>query len=308
MKTIFLILFLTINSLINQFQNEKQTETEAQADTLAKDSVFTAPDTRGEEIDSTIVETTVPVPPVFENKAFEIGERLCFKIRYGFVKAGSAEMKVLPLKEMNQRQVYHIQTTAKSVAAFSWIYKVNDVINSFVDYQSFYPVRFEKKLREGSYKADVLVDYFHEDSLAKVEYIRYESNMKIKKRNMRDVEIPPFAQDILSSFYSVRNKDIQVGKSIYITNHEKYKVYNLEVKVHKREVIEVEAGKFRCLLIEPILKEEGVFKQKGSLRIWLTDDERKIPVQMKSKVLVGHITAELTKIKGVTKEIKARIK
>ena len=60
--------------------------------------------------------------------------------------------------------------------------------------------------------------------------------------------------------------------------------------------------------LEPILKEEGVFKQKGSLRIWLTDDERKIPVQMKSKVLVGHITAELTKIKGVTKEIKARIK
>jgi len=243
--------------------------------------------------------------PVVRNRAFEFGEHLTFKIRYGFIRAGTAEMKVMAKIDSSGRKLYHIQTTARSLSSFDWIYKVDDVVNSFVDFRGFYPLRFEKKLREGSYKADLFVDYFHQDSLARVEFIRIDKNRKPK---IYTVRIPPFVQDILSAFYFIRTQDLEVGQPIFLSNHEKDKVYDLEVRILKRETVKVSAGKFRCLEVEPMLQgDEALFKQKGKMTIWLTDDERKIPVLMKTKIIVGSITTELIDIKGVTKDIPAKL-
>lgn len=244
---------------------------------------------------------------VYKNKAFNLGERLKFKVRYGFIKAGTAEMKVISIEEFNDKKIYHIQTTARSSSGYDWIYKVRDEINVFIDYERLFPLRFEKKLREGGYKADLYVDYNHEDSLAQVEFIRYEKNMKIRKRKKSTINIPPYANDILSAFYLIRNQDLVVGKSLYLTANEKEKVYNLEIRVYKKEILDVDAGKFHCIKIEPLLKGEGIFKRKGRLIIWLSDDQYKIPVQMTSEILVGSITTELTDIIGIN-NLPSRIK
>jgi hypothetical protein len=87
----------------------------------------------------------------------------------------------------------------------------------------------------------------------------------------------------------------------------KKKIYDLEIKVHKEEVVKVKAGEFRCVLLEPLLKSEGIFKQKGRLQIWMTNDVYKLPVQMKSKVVVGHITSELEKIEGIAGPIPSQL-
>ena len=77
--------------------------------------------------------------------------------------------------------------------------------------------------------------------------------------------------------------------------------------MYKREVIETDAGNFVCFLVEPLLKGEGIFKQKGRLKVWLTDDKFKIPVQMTSEVVVGHITTELEEISGIDERIPSRL-
>lgn len=259
--------------------------------------------------DSVVVEPSIANlqnKSIIVNNAFKDGEELTFRIRYGFITAGSAKMKVSIENFNNNRRVYHLKTTAKSASGFSWIYEVKDVVSSFVDYDYFYPVRFEKKLREGSYKADLFTDYIPTDSLAIVESIRYNSDMEIKKKKDYNVKVPPFSQDVLSSFYFIRLQDLEIGKSVYLTNHEKKKVYDMEVLVHKKETIEVEAGTFKCIMVEPVIKGEGLFKKKGRLRVWLTDDDKKIPVQMKSEVLIGDITTELIKIKGIDDDIPAQ--
>ena len=247
------------------------------------------------------------IPPKLNVTAFDIGEKLIFKIRYGFIKAGNAEMKVMKKTRLRGREVYHLQTTASSVPFFDAFYKVRDVVNSFVATDGFYSLRFEKKLREGDYYVDQFVDYYQEDSLAALEFIRYEdSDLNIRDRKQREMTVPPFINDILSSFYYVRNLDLQVGKSVFISNHEKDKVYDLEIKVYKKETIDVEAGEFRCIVVEPLLKGEGIFKQDGRLKIWLTDDDKKIPVQMKTKIAIGSLTTELVKIEGVRGRISAQ--
>jgi hypothetical protein len=271
---------------------------------LAGDTIFTDSVMR---IDSTTV-TMKPKPPlvypVVENNAFHIGEKLTFKVRYGFVRAGTATMSVLKETEMNGHPVYQIQTTAESVSPFSWVYKVDDEVNSFMDKSGLFTWRFEKKLREGSYKIDMLVDYLPEDSLAKIHTIRYKDETEEKHY---DVKVPPFAMDVLASFYYIRTKPLRIGDIISMVNHDNKKVYDLEVHVYMREEIDTAAGTFRCLKVEPLLKGEGIFKQKGRLLVWLTDDEYKFPVQMTSEVAVGHITTELEKIEGVKHKIPSLI-
>jgi len=250
-------------------------------------------------------ETQPLIFPVVENKAFSIGEKLTFKIRYGFIRAGTATMSVKKLMEMNGRQVYHIQTTAESAAGFSWIYKVEDVVDSYVDKQGLFSWKFEKKIREGGYKADMLVDYDPFKAIADVTFTRFR-NKKVEQKNYI-INTPPFSLDVLAAFYFVRTQELKPGESIYITNHDNKKVYELEVRVYKKVKLEVEAGEFNCLYIEPLLKGEGIFKQKGKLRIWMTDDQYKIPIQMTSEVIVGHITTELEKIEGLPKKLPSLI-
>jgi hypothetical protein len=227
---------------------------------------------------------------VVPNNAFNGGEKINFVIRYGIISAGSSTMSVPEITKINGNEVYKIVTEARSSAFFSAFYKVRDRVESYVDRKGLYSWRFEKHLREGGYQADRDVDYDQAQGWAIIN----------KKDSMR---IPPCTQDILSSFYYIRTQKLEVGKSLFIDNHADDKLYPLEVKVHKKEHIKVKAGEFDCVVVEPILRASGLFKSKGRLIIWLTDDERKIPVQMKSKIFVGYITAELKDMEGV-KEIK----
>jgi hypothetical protein len=91
--------------------------------------------------------------------------------------------------------------------------------------------------------------------------------------------------------------DLQVGRSVYIENHADKKNYPLEIRVLRRETVTVDAGRYDCLVVEPLMRTSGLFRQKGRLTVWLTDDERRIPVLMKSKVIIGSISAELIDVR-----------
>ncbi len=223
---------------------------------------------------------------VIPNNAFDVGEKLTFAIRYGPIVAGSSTMSVPTTTKINGYETYKIVTDARSSGFFSAFFKVRDQVESYVDRDGLFTWRFEKKLREGKYRADQYVDYDQVNGWA----------VSNKKDTMK---IPPCVQDILSSFYYVRTQKLEVGKSLYIDNHADNKLYPLEIKVHKKERVKVDAGEFDCVVVEPILRATGLFKSKGRLLVWLTDDERKIPVQMKSKIFIGYITAELKKMEGV---------
>ncbi len=239
---------------------------------------------------------------------FEIGERLIFRLRYGFITAGRAEMKVLGLFTGAIGEYYHLQTTARSTRTFDWVYKVRDEVNVYLDAHTLTPLHFEKLLREGGYKADTFVDYFPEDSVAHVKFIRYKDGMKIKKKEEYDVKIPTNGVfDPLSAFYYIRTLPLSAPDTLRLITHEKRKVYHLPVFVYGPETVSVKAGKFRCWRLVPAVMEEGIFKHEGKVTIWLTDDDLRIPVKMTTKVIVGHITAELVSIKGISRKIGAKL-
>ena len=166
-------------------------------------------------------------------------------------------------------------------------------------------------MREGGYKFDLLVKYDQVHGKAYVKRILYHNTdepLTIKHSGEYVLDIPPYVLDVLGSFYYVRTQKLEPGMPLYITNHDNKKIYDLQVLVQKREKVSVEAGTFRCILIKPILLGESIFKQEGELWVWLTDDQYRIPVRMRSKVAVGSITTELKSIEGMHLPLPSQIK
>ncbi len=88
-----------------------------------------------------------------------------------------------------------------------------------------------------------------------------------------------------------------MGRPEYIDIFDSKKLWNTEVQVLRKERVRVPAGEFDTIVIKPLLKSEGVFMKKGEIYIWLTDDDKKIPVMIKSKVKIGNFKVKL--VEGV---------
>ena len=215
-----------------------------------------------------------------ENLAFGVGERLQFDIGYGFINAGSAVMEVVDLIEYKDRPAYQIITTARSNKFFSSFYPVSDRVESILDAVGLFSWRFDKDLHEGKYRA-------------RRQYEFDQVNHRVVYKG-DTLEVPSYVQDALSILYYIRTQPLDENKSVFIDNFTDGKNYQLEVKVHRKERIKTKAGEFDCLVVEPLLQSAGIFKHEGRLTVWLTDDRLRLPVLMKSKVVVGAITAELT--------------
>lgn len=219
------------------------------------------------------------VLPAIE-QPFRAGESLRFSVQYGFIKAGSAWLEVPEVVDWNGRPCWRLVARAESNGFFDKVYKVRNRIESMWDQQGRFSWRYFEDRHEGHYTAnDTLV--FD----ANAHTVRYKNGM--------EYPIPEKAQDALSAFYFTRFQALPLGGSVTFDYHASRKSAPLEVKVLGRQRVKTPAGKFDCVVIEPMLKAGGIFKNKGRLVIWLTDDERRMPVLMKSKVLIGSISVVL---------------
>ncbi len=268
--------------------------------TVPDSSVFLNPDstltdslqfTAGSDSAGTVPDSAFPdVPFVFrslENSAFRPGEYLEFEIAWKFFKAGTATMSVADTL-YRDRPCYHIKTTARSSSTIDAFYKVRDRVESFVDKEGLFPWKFEKHLREGKFRRD--------------RFTEFDQTRQIATLKKDTIDVPPYVQDILSRFYYVRILPLEVGKHFDIENLTDRKVYPLRILVHKKETVKVPAGRFKCIVVEPVLRGEGLFNQKGRLMIWLTDDVRKMPVMMKSEVFIGTVDVKLRKYRNTVGE------
>jgi len=222
---------------------------------------------------------------VAQNRTFGAGEKFVFSVGYGVIKAGTAVMEIPEIVKQDGSKCYHIISTAQSNKFFSVFFKVDDKVESFMDVYGLYSLRYDKHLREGKFKADASMIFDQQNNLA------------IYHSGKDTFQVPEYVQDVLSAFYFVRTQELKVGNSIFVDNHTDKKTYPIEVKVLRKEKVKVEAGEFDCVVVEPILRTPGLFEQKGSLTVWLTDDAVKMPVLMKSKVIIGYISTELVSYK-----------
>ena len=221
------------------------------------------------------------LPPlrVLPNEAFGSGEYLEFEVGYGFIKAGIATLEVRRRVNYKGYQSLELVSTAKSYPGLAKLYYVEDYNYSILDYNGLFPWRYQKDVHEGRYQAFRWADF---DQKSKKIYTAKDT-----------LSASEYVQDALTVLYYTRTIPLKVGQTVGMEVFSDGKKYMLEVKVLKKEKVTVPAGTFRTLVVEPLLKTPGIFQQTGKIKVWLTDDRLRLPVLMKSRVLIGSISAQL---------------
>lgn len=225
-----------------------------------------------------------------------VGERFTFNISYLNVSAGEFVLEVLPFKTISERKVYHIRGTAKSSAVFSLFYRLNDVVESFMDFEGLFSHRFHLLLDESKQTRDSIE---LNDSEKKQTF--FWNRLTHKVNGFKEVKqygsIEAFPQDSLSSLFYLRTIPLPTGAEIVFPVANEGKSWDAICEVIGREQRDTPLGKVQTVKIKPRTRYQGVIQQKnGDSFIWLTDDDRRIPVYMEAKVKIGSIAARLQKV------------
>lgn len=232
------------------------------------------------------------VPQGKENLPFAPGERLSYDLRWTIVPAGHAVLEVLPMAVVDGQPAYHFRLTVKSNAFVDLIYKVRDRIDSYVNQEITHSLRYLKKQEEGEHRRNISVDFDWTEAVA------HHDNGEKKTTT----ELPPGTFDPLSAFYYVRTLMFKENDLLKRPVTDGVTTIMGRARIVKRQVVELADGSYDTYLLEPSMEKiGGVFeKEKGAkIKIWVTTDNRHIPVKIASKVSIGSFVGELVGIESV---------
>jgi len=238
-------------------------------------------------------------------RVFRDGERLVFDVTWMGIRAGQATLEARGVVQLNGGKAYHLVTTAQSAPLISKFYRVDDRSDSYLAVSPLRSLQFDKQLREGSYRHNSQTAFDHDAKVATFRYLDFgrvpkgvttlEEAEKYTKYVHQEFPLNPGALDELSVLYFVRTLPLAEGRTVTANVFASKKNWDLEVKVLRRETLDTVLGSRETFLVEPLLKFEGVFQQKGRVLVWLTQDAERIPVLMKSEIKIGSFVSTLAR-------------
>jgi hypothetical protein len=226
--------------------------------------------------------------------AYDVGEFFKLRIHYGFVNAGYATLEVKEAS-INAKKVFHIIGKGYTVGISRFFFKVDDLYESYVDKQNGNPYQFVRKINEGGYTKNQ--EGFFNSITSKVFVKDY------KHKNEKTFGVPKNTQDILSTFYYLRNypniDKIKLGESIALDLFFDDETTKFKLKFIGREDITTKFGVVPTMIFRPLVQSGRVFKEQESLTVWISDDDNKLPIRIKANLAVGAIKADLDSFKGL---------
>ena len=224
-----------------------------------------------------------------------IGEKMIFDITYFGMSAGDFTLEALPLKAIGSRRVYHMKGTAISSKVFNLFYRLNDTVESFIDYEGMFSHRFHIVLDETKQSRDSL-----ELNDSEKGQTFYWNRWNHKERGYSESKeyspMQPFSQDSISALYFLRTQPLKTGDVVTVPIVSEGKVWEAVVTVMRREMMETPMGKVQTIVLKPETKYQGVLQKRGDSFLWLTDDERRFIVRLEAKVRIGTVVANLKKM------------
>jgi hypothetical protein len=228
-----------------------------------------------------------PASTVAQNDfPFQPKEKMTFHVRWSFILAGEAVLEVLPVENFNGFESYHFVLTAKTSPFVDIFYKVRDRIDSYTDVDMTHSLLYNKN-HQGRSKEETTVEF---------DWEKEEAQYIAPGQNWEPIPVMPGTFDPLSVFYAFRlhSLDEQTELGIPVTDGKKSILG--KAKVIKRQEITLGSTSFDTFLVEPEMEHiGGVFEKSrnAKIQIWVTADDRRIPIRIKSKVRVGSFVADL---------------
>lgn len=240
--------------------------------------------------------TSVTYPSI-TNKSFKEGEKLRYRVTYGFVDAGEAVLEVKPTSKKGAgRPLHHVVATGKTLAGFNAFFKVRDVYESYIDQKAIMPWYFNRDVDEGGYKIN--------------QYYTFKQNANKVHNGTKDFDSKMGVQDMISSFYKARTLNfdgMKKGKTFSFQCFMDDEFYTLKIKYVGDEEIKIRKGKFKCHKFVPVVQTGRYFENEEDVQFWVTADNNKIPVLVKAKIPVGQIKMHLVEWSGLKNDLSSKI-
>lgn len=220
--------------------------------------------------------TVVDPKPWRMDVPFGVGERAEYQVKFGFFSVGRGSMQVLGIDTVRGLDSWHIEFRVRGgVPGF----RVNDRMESWIDTRTFASLRFHQQLDQGNYERE-----------RRFEIYPGSTYVEDEREPQPTVEMP---LDDGSFLYFIRTIPLQVGQEYVFDRYFRPDRNPVRIQVLRKERIRVPAGTFETIVIRPIIKARGIFSEDGKAEVWLTDDDRRLMVQMKSDMKIGSLNLYL---------------
>jgi hypothetical protein len=230
-----------------------------------------------------------------QKSPLRVGEKLLYEITYFGMAAGDFTAEISGLKQVGGHKVYKIEAHATSSSVFSLFYRLNDSIESYLDYNGLFSYRFHLVLNETKQSRDALELYDY-DKLQTFYWNKWNHKDRGYSESKEYAPIQPLSQDSVSALYYVRSLPLPDGAVFSFPVVSEGKSWECVVTVVRREVVDTPLGKVATVVIKPETKFQGILQKRGDSYIWLTDDDRRIPVRLEAKVKIGTVVAVLKQV------------
>lgn len=229
---------------------------------------------------------------------FKFGERLVYDVKFSRfpIYANVGELTFTVSKPSGSEQHVKFEVSAVSRGALVSLFgvKVRDTFTTLADRNDLFVYSTIKSLQEND-------SHRQEEAIfdRQTHKVRFRTLDPIAKTTSDQVEreTRPWVQDVVSALYFARTRKLKnVGREVHFPVSDQGQTYDIGIALADREEIKVDAGTFKTLKVEARIFSGRFIQREGELYVWLTDDDRRIPVKAQMKSNKGTATFELTKL------------
>ena len=235
--------------------------------------------------------------------SFKTGEWIKFRIHYGFFNASYATLE-LQESTIKSENVYKAVAIGRTTGIARLFFKVEDRYETYFNKNLVRPLKSTRNIYEGGYTKNVEIEYDYSKESATVN--------DIKNNKIKEVSIKENVQDLISTFYYLRNhfdvEKLKINDFIRIIIFFDAENYNFRMKFLGYDNVKTKFGVVNCLKFRPFIESGRVFRDSESLSLWVSNDKNKIPIKVEAKLRIGSIEADLEEFKGLKHPFKIKLK
>ena len=222
-------------------------------------------------------------------------EEMEYILRFGYIKGGKATL-VAEKEKLNKKNTIHYRMRGRTTGLVDKIYEVNDVFESWVDPETYLPVKSIRTVKEQKYRFNDEVTYDH-------------INDSLHSLKAGALKVPPHVNDLVSVFFYIRQnkyfEDLLAGKQIQVPVYHGDDLFMMELKLVGQETIDTRIGRKECYVVSPVVPKGKLFKSSNDLKIYITKDETRLPIYAEFELMLGALKCELNayKVNGINQMV-----
>ena len=216
------------------------------------------------------------------NNPFKVGELLKYSAEWNGIKVGNAELFLSGTELFNDIETYQITFTTRTNGLANTLFPIRDRVDVWIDKKELFTHRIKKDINQSTYKEKIDVSFNYDELKA--------------LSDDKSVDIDFKARGPYSMFYFLRTIDLVPEKIMSFSSYEGKRIVNYNLKITGTEIVDSGLGKFSCKVIKPFSEGKELFKNKGDMRIWISETKERLPIKIQIKIQYGSMTLTLDEI------------